>query len=110
MKLVLTGTHAYGPAGDNSDIDIVVVHEDAVAIWSALLDLGIVPTQTEAQQAYEPEGGYYFDLGPLKINIIDGEIEAIQEKWRLATEKMRALPPIADRTARVAMFKKFFYG
>lgn len=108
MKVVLTGTSAYGPAKEDSDIDIVVTHKTAMEIWGCVGAWALYAYQTEAQEAYEPFGGFYFDLGPLKINVIDAGDEENQEKWAEATEKMKALPPIEDRAERVRTFRSFF--
>ena len=108
MKKALTGSQVYGPATNDSDIDIVLTLAEGQELETFLTSLGIEKEQTDAQVEYEPDGGYYFHLGPLWINIIlaDNETEVI--RWNQATKMMCSLDPIDDREKRIYKFREFF--
>ena len=69
MEYFITGTHAYGPATEDSDLDIVLMTDAANQIADFLHTHGIKTYQTEKQEAYD-DGGFYFDLLGIQINII----------------------------------------
>ena len=108
MRLVFTGTQVYGVLSEGSDIDIVVTHDEAIKIKEALGALDIVSYQTTGQEGYGLEGGFYFDVGPLKLNIINAGDEPTKEQWAEATAVMSQQPPIKDREKRIFVFKQIF--
>ena len=101
MKPFVTGTHAYGPVTENSDIDIVIDHEDAVKLETTLQDLGIEMIPTSEHEVYP---GFYFQLGPLTFNIIRPISFDSPERWKTITEAMRKLGPIKNKQQRIATF------
>lgn len=106
MKKVLTGTQVYGPATEESDIDMVLLKEDADALIAVLLDKNISTYQTEDQQEYGDEGGFYFDIGKLKFNIIRASNEKDLLSWKRTTRKMSQQFEIKNRAKRINLFQK----
>jgi hypothetical protein len=104
MDFFITGTHAYGPIGPDSDLDIVVKAVDSTSIMDFLGSQGIRTYTTEGQREYGKMGGFYFDLAGIKINIIIAEHDDAYVEWKIKTEKMKRLPPIPDRDLRVRVF------
>ncbi len=104
MKFFITGTHAYGPISPDSDLDIVMMPDDAHLIQLFLLEHGIKMYRTPAQDSYGLVGGYYFNLQDMQVNIIIAENEWEYAQWKTRTDKMKALPPIKDREERIATF------
>ena len=105
MKYFITGTHAYGPITEDSDLDIVMLIEDAEQIRDFVGKHFIGAYQTTRQQDY-PQGGFYFDLLGIKINIIMAIDEAEFAKWNKRTERMKEFEPIADRQQRIDFFNE----
>ncbi len=102
--MVLTGTAVYGPLSENSDIDIVLLEKDAIIVWESLDGKGY---RTEAQNEYQQItqlGGFYFDIGPLKFNIIVVADQKQLGEWKKDTDDMKKLPPIEDREKRLQTF------
>ena len=103
---VVTGTQVYGPAGKNSDIDIVLKAEDVAELERELRGKNVEVYRTEVQKRSE-YSGFYFELGKMTINIICVVGEVYLSKWQYATERMRELPPFKDRAERLKAFKNF---
>lgn len=103
MKFIITGTSAYGPQTENSDLDIVVLIEDAKLILNFLTEHGIKTYRTPAQIQYD-DSGYYFNLVGIKINIITAATEDVFRSWKERTQRMKQIAPIPDREDRVAVF------
>ena len=101
MKPFVTGTQAYGPVTENSDIDIVMDHEDAIELEVILQKLGIETTSTSKHKMYP---GFYFRLGLLIFNIIRPTDQDSTERWKANTEAMRKLGPIKNKQQRIATF------
>jgi len=108
MRLIFTGTQVYGPATEDSDIDIVVNSKEAHIIQRELEKTRIEIYKTEDQDSYGPDSGFYFDIGPLKFNIINAIDDITKEKWKRATEGMSKLKPISNRKNRIEIFRTFF--
>jgi len=105
LKFLLTGTHVYGPAGPDSDLDIVVMQDKAADILYFLDKHGIGIFRTAGQDEYGDAGGFYFDLAGIKINIIIAENALDFKLWEELTERMKDLSPIEDREERIATFR-----
>ena len=99
---IITGTAAYGPqTPGKSDIDIVLMEEDAQELLDILADWRI--HWHEGIEGYAA-GAFYFQLGGLKFNIIRCNSPEDFTSWRNRTEYMKKLPPIADREERLRVF------
>jgi len=106
VRFILTGTHSYGPINENSDLDIVVMREDVIEIMNFLNQHGINMYQTEAQGSYN-DGGFYFDLGFIKINIIIATTAAEFMDWSFKTREMQKAGVVGDREERLRLFQSF---
>ena len=105
---IITGTAAYGPqTPGKSDIDIVLMEEDAQDLIEALRTMAIpyvfVGGDAEADIQY-PAHTFYFIIGMLQFNIIRCKSRGDFTSWRNRTEYMKKLPPIADREERLRVF------
>lgn len=106
MKAILTGTAAYGPFTDESDIDIVVLYWEVEGITKALKTLGIkVHNFEHINKNYE---GIYFEFVGRKIQIITACTELEMEAWSYATDEMKKLNVYKDRERRVKIFQRFY--
>ncbi len=108
MEYILTGSRVYGGSTDDSDLDIVMNYNDALDFKHELTSNGITISKTIEQEEYGDQGGFYFDLFGIEINIIIAESETAFAAWRYATGEMFCEQPIADRDQRVKQFN-FFY-
>ena len=108
MDYIVTGTRVYGPAGPDSDLDIVVKLNDIGYIVNYLSNHGVQMYRTPGQDEYGVHGGFYFDFIGIKINIIVAENEDDFIEWDIKTEKMKKLPIIPDRDLRVKVFNSYF--
>ncbi len=104
MKYLITGTHAYGPVRLDSDLDIVMMIDDAHLMRLFLITQGIWMYRTSAQDSYGPIGGFYFDLATMRVNIIIANNEWEFDEWKWRTERMKGMPDIHDREERIAAF------
>ena len=101
---VLTGTGVYGPqTPGQSDIDIVLKQEDAVKLLQDLYEHDII-LEAPNYERYREGATAYFELGPLRFNIIVADEEAFQW-WRVQTERMKKFAPIEDRAERLRVFR-----
>jgi hypothetical protein len=106
MDYLITGTRAYGPVTEDSDLDIVVKSTDIEPITDFLIDHKIPTYNTPAQAEYGGVGGFYFDLAGIKVNIIVASSQGEFDDWNRRTERMKTLPtPIKDRETRLAVFR-----
>jgi hypothetical protein len=105
MDFIVTGTRAYGPAREDSDLDIVVKSSDVQSILDYLIDKKISTYSTPGQSDYGDGGGFYFDLFSIKVNIIVASNQAEYNLWDKRTERMKTLPDIDDRDTRLAVFR-----
>lgn len=102
MDCIVTGTHAYGPVTDRSDLDIVLKSEDARTLYYFLSDHDIPITYTY-ENTYDSES-FYFTLGEIRVNIISVDREDFAW-WRQQTELMKRIPPIKKRSERIKTFQ-----
>ena len=105
MNPFVTGTQAYGPVSDNSDIDIVINTNYAVEFEKYLHSHGIHTYRTEEQlrDAYQ---GFYFHFFIGKINIILSNDDGMQW-WKDRTENMRKYHVnVEDREERIRLFNE----
>ena len=101
---VLTGTGVYGPkTPGQSDIDIVLKLEDVEALFKFLCEHDI-PLKIPNYDRYKEGAATYFELGPLRFNIIAADEEAFQW-WRTQTDRMKKFAPIEDRAERLRVFR-----
>lgn len=99
---IITGTAAYGPqTPGKSDIDIVLMEEDAQELLDILADWRIHWYKADTGSAAD---SFYFQLGGLWFNIIRCLTHDEFTSWRNRTEYMKKLPPIADREERLRVF------
>ena len=107
---IITGTAAYGPqTPGESDIDIVLMEEDAKSLLTVLNEKGIphrfIGGDSRSDLNY-PAHTYYFVLGMLQFNIIRALDEANFTWWKARTELMKRLKPIEDRAKRLRVFNQ----
>ncbi len=107
-RFIVTGTHAYGPARHDSDLDIVIRKQDVEALVNYLTEHNIETYQTEAQEDYT-DAGFYFELAFIKINIIIAMTDLDFKIWAGKTERMKKLPAaIEDRWKRLETFNSIY--
>jgi hypothetical protein len=106
MKYKITGTRAYGPERDDSDLDIVLRYDDAhdLNVWLQTKGIEVWETDEQLRKDY---GGFYFDLMGIKINIIEARTDKEMHKWDKRTEEMKMIEPIEDREERIKIFNEF---
>ena len=104
MDFLITGTQAYGPTNPDSDLDIVIKHKDVLDIAAFLNDHNIKWYRTKSQDEYGDNGGFYFNLATIKVNIVIATDDADFDLWKERTEKMKKLPEIPDRQVRLNAF------
>ncbi len=106
MDFLLTGTRVYGPAKHDSDLDIVVMYDEVYKIYNYLYKHNISLSRTPAQDSYGVDGGFYFDIAGIKVNIIVANSVPELEVWKERTERMKTISPISDRETRIATFNE----
>jgi hypothetical protein len=105
MNPFVTGTQAYGPVTDGSDINIVIHVDDAQQFVNYLASHGVETYQNEAQiNGTYP--GFYFNFFLFTVNIIivnEWEVGW----WKAHTENMRKYHlNIVDREERIRLFNE----
>lgn len=103
MEFIVTGTCAYGPQTENSDLDIVLYRKDAEKLEDYLVKHKIPIHNPETLWEYH-NGGYYFNLGSLRFNIIGARDNQEFELWKKRTEGMKKWAPIENRDRRLEVF------
>ena len=100
MKILLTGTAAYGPFTKESDIDIVMMYYDAENVKTALSlnGLEILEDQRNINPAYK---GFGFMVGDRKIQVICVDTSEMMDCWEYMTEKMKERLPIINKKTRI---------
>jgi len=105
-NVLLTGSRVYGPVTENSDIDVVMFKAEALELLNKITLLGLKP---EVLADYGDASSFKFSLTdglpPINIIVVDDEVDWL--KWEFATNEMRALEPIVDRSERIQMFHFF---
>jgi len=101
MKYLVTGSRVYGVAQEDSDLDIVMEHEDALKFKAELKQKGF---QIYWKKQSSHGGGAYVDLCGIEINIVTAQKPYTHNTWAHATREMRNIPPIVCKTARAAKF------
>lgn len=108
MKFLVTGTAAFGPLTENSDLDIVMTYWESDKLRVILNELGI---KYEDYGHINPEyPGIKFKIGELTLQIICTVNEEEFDKWFYATECMKGLEPIENREERIKTFQAYFRG
>jgi len=105
MRILLTGSHVYGPVHEDSDIDIVLHVEDAGKLKEELVKKNIELFRSEKQQGTDYPG-YYFRFGELTINIIYARDEDEMAGWAYATKKLSLMEPIEDKEEKIRIFEE----
>ena len=102
-QCLITGTRAYGPVSENSDLDIVMRNDHIQILENFLLGDNI-----NIQKVDEHYASFYFTIPGLpKINVIVAENQEVFDEWEYATEKMKKLRrPISDHEKRVETFAR----
>ena len=106
-QVLLTGTQAYGPVTEDSDYDVVMLRQDAKAVYNLLILLKVEVTDSRhVDPSYE---GFYFKLNELeKVQIIVAGNQREFVAWKQATKQMRKEPQISNRRKRIEHFKGLF--
>lgn len=105
MDFVVTGTQVYGPVNSASDLDIVLLKEDAKKIEKMLDEHYIYPFYTTEQEMYD-DGGFNFMLGGIKVNIITAKDMEELNLWRRRTNRMKRMPSVRDKESRIKIFNE----
>lgn len=109
MQYLLTGSRVYGVATSKSDLDIVLLKKDADAFLVDLVKHNILITRTEAQNNYS-DGGFYFDLFGIEVNVIIAQDEVVLEQWETTTRYMLSIAPIEDKEERITTFREYYHA
>lgn len=105
VKIFITGTAAYGPFTENSDIDIVVMQKTGDAIEFLLNAIGILTFPINDK--YENPSFFFHINGTRRtIQIVTIHNQRQFVGWYKATEGMKKMEPIIDRSDRVNMFQQ----
>jgi hypothetical protein len=105
-KPFVTGTSAYGPFTNDSDIDIVMMYYDADRLRSQLVNAGVevYEPNREVNKVYK---GFEFMWLGRKIQIICVESPDHYEDWLEATREMQNTDIISRRDVRLKVFENF---
>ena len=106
MDYKVTGTRAYGPERDDSDLDIVLRDDDAYKFDAWLRSKNIKVWKTKEQEL-EDYSGFYFDLMGITVNIIEARTNEEMLSWKERTELMKTIEPVEDREERIRIFNEF---
>ena len=106
VKMVITGTQAYGPTSLDSDWDIVMCYWDAEQLKQLLVKENVkIDDSSSINPIYL---GFCFNIFGTKIQIICANNDEDLTAWEKATEAMRKKSPIADRKTRITQFQRFY--
>jgi hypothetical protein len=105
MKIILTGTRAYGPKREDSDWDFVMEYLFAARVRQMIEKAGI---ETVDNSDINPEyKGFTFEIYGIQIQVICANDEDDLNAWEYATKKMYQMHPIKNREERIKTFRKF---
>jgi predicted nucleotidyltransferase len=103
MKPFITGTAAYGPFTEESDIDIVMVYYDAENFKQALITAGIEIKEPNLE--INPDYlGFIFEWAGRSFQIIYVRPDNEYHSWLYATNEMRNEIEYPDREQRIKNF------
>jgi len=106
FKPFITGTAAYGPFTEKSDIDIVMMYYHADKLKASLEEAGY--TIREPNKIINPNyKGFEFDIAGRSFNIICIATRKEYKEWLYATDEMRDVGPYDNREARIKRFTQF---
>lgn len=106
MKIILTGTQAYGPVTEDSDYDLVMCYWDVDRVRDLLEDAGIeVQENSDINPVYK---GFSFKLGSKTIQFIAANNDEDLDAWKEATRQMMLRELIEDREERIRTFQKLY--
>jgi len=106
LRFFVTGTHAYGPLTEGSDLDLVLLPSDSLMLKEHLTELGI--SIRESSEGYIDGNSFYFEVGGLSVNIITVQNGREYYLWEFRTGLMKQLGPIADKSTRIRIFRALF--
>lgn len=104
MKPFLTGSRAYGPIKPFSDIDIVVSKQTSKQLQTIFNILNI--RWNKVNEDYIDSESIYVTIENKLVNFIAVDKEYIPN-WKHATQKMKKIDPIKNRSERLAQFQDF---
>ena len=112
MEYAVVGSRVYGGAKSDSDLDIVMLEEEAAELRMELKKLGIniennPPTTVEEYRDFQDN--FYFRLGEMKINIVALAEEEEYEAWIEATKHMMVGGHIEDKEERRKAFIRYLW-
>lgn len=106
-KPFVTGSSAYGPFNEDSDIDIVMVYQNALELKELLKQHAVnIEDAKEKNKDYE---GFKFMLFGRYFQIISLNVSEYN-KWFHATQEMRKLPEINNKQKRINIFQELKEG
>ena len=105
MKPFITGTSAYGPFTDDSDIDIVMVYYDAERFKQDLITAGIEIKEPDKEINLNYIG-FTFDVAGRPFQVICVKPENEYYSWLYATNEMRNNLEFKNRDERIKIFKE----
>jgi hypothetical protein len=105
MKPFITGTAAYGPFTEDSDIDIVMFYPEA-AEFKEQLEAGGIKTREPNREINPHYEGFEFDIADRTFQIVCVVNDTDYNEWLYATEEMRFQDEQEDRKKRIALFNE----
>lgn len=107
MNYFVTGSRAYGPYTESSDLDIVMLKEDADFLELSVMAAGLENWIDKTGMSYADKV-WYFAIGGVTINVITAKSQIDFECWEEVTRRMVAMNCIVDKDKRVEMFHTLF--
>lgn len=123
MNYFVTGSRAYGPYTEESDLDIVMSIEDSDKLLMTVTDIGealgfvsVISGESflfeveikDIEQTSYADKVWYFSVGDIKVNVISVKSDSDFECWKKTTETMKLMRVIEDKEIRVQKFKSIF--
>ena len=108
MDYFITGSRAYGPYTEDSDLDVVVMAEDSAEIFDIVAMVGLNYEIAPKEDTNYADVVWYFWVGELKINVVTMKNVIDFNIWKEVTIQMAKSQPIKDKDKRVMDFKARF--
>ncbi len=106
FKPFVTGTAAFGPFKEESDIDIVVSEKDGLKLKKLFENLKIKVKSLQMKKKYDAPT-WYINFFGRKINFIMLNTQSDYDDWYIATKSLQKEKPIKLRSER---HRKFEYA